>query len=232
MKRTNILKHTAIAALAVFGLMNCGVRASGSATGDAPANTSTDAPAGTTDDYPWPSPEEDAPVWLKQQLMSDEGRAMTGQQLAALKDTYPRSVALPVSEADVLPRMGTYTDPATGGTITFMPYKSPQEGLKDTINPIALVAMRTVTHEWEDSKCVPAEADTVSVQNRGGGILSLYRIVHGHGPDGGKHRCYDKHPNGYPEYWGTLISVYPGADSLVMTVGYEGSKRVYKFISL
>ena len=89
--------------------------------------------------------------------------------------------------------------------------------------------MRTVTHVWEDSTCVPAKADTVSVQNRGAGILTLYRIVHWGGPNGGRHRCYDKHPNGYPEYWGALISVYPGADSLVLTWGCEQSKRTYHY---
>lgn len=208
-----MMKYAAIVALAVIGLMNCGIRASSHAN----------------DDYPWPSPEEEATLWLKEQLMSAKGRAMTGQQLATLKDDYPRNVALPVSDEDVIPRMGTYIDPATGGTITFMPYSIPQKELKDTIHPIALVAMRTVTHEWESSSCLPAKADTVSVQNRGVGILSLYRIVHSHGLDGGKHRCYDKHPDGYPEYWGTLMAVYPGADSLVMTVGYEGSKRTYHY---
>lgn len=217
MKIKKMMIWAVAVALAAFGLMNCGGRPSLPTNGDFPGG------------YPWPSPKEEAPVWLKQQLMSDKGRAMTGRQLATLKDNYPRSVALPVSDEEVLPRMGTYTDPMTGGTITFLPYKKPHEALKDTLNPVALVAMRTVTHEWEDSACVPAKADTVSVQNRGVGILSLYRIVHSHGLDGGKHRCYDKHPDGYPEYWGALMSVYPGADSLVMTVGYEESKRTYHY---
>lgn len=212
-----MLIQAAVVALAVFGVMNCGRHPSVPTNGDYPGG------------YPRPTPEEDASDWLKQQLMSDKGRAMTGQQLATLKDEHPRSVALPVSADEVLPRMGTYTDPNTGGTITFMPYKKPFEELKDTLNPVALVAMRTVTHEWESSASVPDKADTVSVQNRGAGILSLYRIVHSNGPNGGKHRCYDKHPDGYPEYWGTLMSVYPGADSLVMTVGYEKSKRTYYY---
>ena len=179
-----------------------------------------------TNNYPKPSAEQSAMRWLGDILMSDSGRVMSGLQLARLSEDHSiRMVNLPVCDKDVLPHMGTYRHDATGGTIVFRPYTNE----KDTVRPICQADIHVTIHRWED-KVYADSAETECIQNRGNGILAIYRIVHGGGPNGGKHRCYEKHPDGYPEYWGSLISVYPGADSLVLTWGYEASKRVYRFV--
>lgn len=186
------------------------------------------AVGGQSEDYPMPSAEQMAVEWLGAVLMSDSGRMMSGHRLARLYEEHSiRSVALPVSDKDVLPRMGTYKNAETGGTIVFRPYVNE----KDTVRPVCQADFRIVVHSWEDASCLPDSAETVCVKNRGGGILTLYRIVHGGGPNGGKHRCYAKHPDGYPEYWGALIAVNSGADSLILTFGYEASKRIYRFVN-
>lgn len=178
--------------------------------------------------YPMPSAEEEAMAWLYATLMSDAGHAMTGEQLAQLKkDRSINDVSLPVNDADVLPRMGMYKNDPTGGTIVFKPYTNE----KDTINPICQADFRVPFHSWEEKVYLPDDSCyTECIQNRGKGIMAIYRIVHQGGPNGGRHRCYAKHPDGYPEYWGVLLYVYPGADSLLFTCGYEKSKRVYHFV--
>ena len=180
---------------------------------------------------PEPPPEEKATCWLYDVLMSDSGYAMTAEKLAQLKEEedYERigDLALPLNKEDVLPRMGTYKNDKTGGTIVFKPYKND----KDTLNPVCMGEFRVPWHSWEDSCYLPADTcERGSIENRGKGILAIYRIVHNFGPNGGRHRCYEDHPDGYPEYWGALMYVYPGADSLLFTVGYVESKRVYRFI--
>lgn len=213
MKRKNMMKQAAVVALAVFGLMNCGGRPSVS--------------AGEADQTPALSREEMATEWLHNVLMSAEGHMMPADSLAGLHESGSiRNVALPLNDEDVLPRMGTYRNDATGGTITFRPYTNE----KDTVNPICQADFRVAMHSWEEQVYLPEDsAYTECIQNRGKGILAIYRIVHNYGPNGGKHRCYDKHPDGYPEYWGALLYVYPSADSLMMTVGYEESKRTYHY---
>lgn len=166
-------------------------------------------------------------IWLSGTLNSPEGHALTADSLATLsEDRSIRSIALPVSATDVLPHMGTYRHVATGGTLTFRPYANE----KDTINPVCKVDLRVVIHSYYDTTCLPDTAETACVQNRGKGILAFYHIVHGGGPNGGRHRCYDKHPDGYPQYWGALVAVHPGADSLTISWGYEESKRTYHFL--
>ena len=188
-----------------------------------------------------PSPEEDALSWLCDVLMSKEGSALTAEQLARLKGTDKiagvmeplndedsiRSINLPVNNEDVLPRMGKYENKETGATIVFKPYVNE----KDTINPVCQADLRIAWHSW-DNRCYLSEdtCETRCIQNRGRGILAIYHIVHDFGPRNGSHTCYEDHPDGYPEYWGALIYVYPGADSLIFTCGYEESKRVYRFV--
>lgn len=177
---------------------------------------------------PEPNAEERAVEWLGNIVNSPEGHTMTAGQLATLSEEKSiRSVALPVNDEDVLPRMGIYRNEATGGTIQFRPYTNE----KDTVNPVCQADLRIVIHSYYDASCLPDSAETECIQNRGKGILAAYRIVHDGGPNGGRHRCYDKHPDGYPEYWGTLMYVYPDADSLMVTWGYEASKRIYHFVN-
>ncbi len=212
MKRIFCIMLTSVAVL----LMACGFR-----TG---ATDST-----SEDTYPMPGAEDMAVEWLGKILNSGEGHMLSADSLAVLhEDKSIRSVALPLNAEDVLPHMGTYRHDATGGTIRFHPYNNE----KDTVNPVCKAYFRVAMHYWEDSVYLPEDSSyTECIQNRGKGILAVYRIVHGGGPNGGKHRCYSKHPDGYPEYWGTLMYVYPGADSLMMTWGYEKSKRTYHFVS-
>ena len=196
----------------------------------------------TTDTvYPKPSPEEQALSWLCDVLMSKEGSSMTAERLAQLKgtDTIPgvmepegaedcmRNINLPVNSEDVLPRMGKYENKETGATIVFKPYTNE----KDTLNPVCQADFRLAWHSWDKQCYLPEDTcETRCIQNRGRGILAIYHIVHDFGPNEGRHRCYEDHPNGYPEYWGALIYVYPGADSLIFTCGYEESKRTYKYV--
>lgn len=195
--------------------------------------------AGT--EYPEPSPEEQASAWLCDVLMSKEGSAITAERLAQLKgtDKIPgmteyqndedsiRNINLPLNSEDVLPRMGKYENEETGATIVFKPYTNK----KDTINPICQADFRIAWHSWDKQCCLPEDTcETRCIQNRGRGILAIYHIVHDFGPRNGSHSCYENHPDGYPEYWGALLYVYPGADSLIFTCGYEESKRVYRFV--
>lgn len=213
----NNLRLFAVTMLAVvLGMVACGSK---------PANN------GGGDNYPEPSMQQACMNHLYDVLMSVEGRAMTGIQLASLTDTVRlRNVfqtALPITDDDQLPRMGVYRDAETGGTIVFSPVT--EEDPLDTIHAVCNVAFRIVSFDYEDSTCLPIDYDTLLVHNRGNGILSFFRYVHRGGPNGGKHRCYDRHPDGYPEYKSMLLSVYSGGDSLVYTCGYEKSKRMYRY---
>jgi len=188
-----------------------------------------------------PLPEEEALSWLADVLMSEGGSSLTAEQLAHLKgtDKIPgvmepqndedsiRNINLPVNSEDVLPRMGKYENEETGATIVFKPYTNK----KDTINPICQADLRLAWHSWDTQCYLPEDTcETRCIQNRGRGILAIYHIVHDFGPNEGRHDCYEDHPNGYPEYWGVLLYVYPGADSLMYTCGYEESKRIYRFV--
>ena len=176
---------------------------------------------GNTTDIPMPSAEEECVNRIYHILMSDEGRAMSGPQIAALKaDKSIFCVGLPVGDTDVLPRMGgAYLNEETGGTIVF----SPADAEADTIHPVADATLRIVVHSWEDASCLPDSAYTTQVHNRGNGILTLYSIVH-RGCWCSKH---DLHPDGYPEYGAPILYVFPGADSLWVSYGYVKSIRSY-----
>ena len=188
-----------------------------------------------------PLPEEEAMFWLWDVLMSPEGSALTAEQLAQLKwtdktfgvmeplndDDTIRNINLPVNSEDVLPRMGKYENEETGATIVFKPYTNK----KDTINPVCQADLRIAWHSWDEQCYLPEDTcETRCIQNRGRGILAIYHIVHDFGHRNGSHDCYEDHPDGYPEYWGALLYVYPDADSLIFTCGYEESKRVYRFV--
>lgn len=178
---------------------------------------------GQASNYPMPSREQECVNHLYHVLMSPEGRAMTGLQLAALRDTGRLRnvfcIDLPVSDADQLPRMGVYREAGEGAAFEFLPLTT-----EDPLDTIHAVCQAVTTFGYEEST-----PDTLLVRNRGNGILSLYRYVHRGGPNGGKHRCYDKHPDGYPEYSTIVLSVFQGADSLIVSSGYEESKCVYSY---
>lgn len=173
--------------------------------------------------YPMPTMEEECAYYLYDVLMSPEGRAMTGAQLAVLNDTGSLRnvfhIDLPVCKADQLPRMGIYREAGESTTFEFLPLKA-----EDPLDTIHAVCQAITTFGYGDST-----PDTLLVHNRGNGILTLFRYVHRGGPYGGKHSCYDEHPNGYPEYSSFVLSVFQGADSLIISNGYEESKRVYRY---
>lgn len=178
---------------------------------------------GGNDDYPMPTMQEECVNHLHDVLMSPEGRAMTGVQLAVLNDTGRLRnvfrIDLPVCKADQLPRMGIYRELGESTTFEFLPLTA-----EDPLDTIHAVCQAVTTFGHEDST-----PDTLLVHNRGNGILTLFRYVHRGGPNGGKHRCYDKHPDGYPEYSTVVLSVFQGADSLIISNGYEESKCVYSY---
>lgn len=178
---------------------------------------------GGDDNYPMPTMQEECVNHLHDVLMSPEGHAMTGVQLAVLNDTGRLrnvfSIDLPVCKADQLPRMGLYREVGEGATFEFLPLTT-----EDPLDTIHATCQAVTTFGNEDST-----PDTLLVHNRGNGILTLFRYVHRGGPNGGKHRCYDKHPDGYPEYSTVVLSVFQGADSLIISSGYEKSKCVYRY---
>ena len=177
---------------------------------------------GGDDDNPMPTMQEECVNHLYDVLMSPEGRAMTGVQLAVLSDTGRLRnvfrIDLPVCEANQLPRMGIYRNVGDSATFEFLPL-----AVDDPLDTIHAVCQAVTTFGYDDST-----PDTLLVHNRGNGILTLFRYVHRGGPNGGKHRCYDKHPDGYPEYSSVVLSVFQDADSLIISSGYEKSKCVYR----
>ena len=80
---------------------------------------------GGEDTYPMPTMQEECVNHLYDVLMSPEGRAMTGVQLAVLNDTGRLRnvfcIDLPVSEANQLPRMGIYRAVDGNTTFEFLP---------------------------------------------------------------------------------------------------------------
>ena len=175
------------------------------------------------DDYPMPGMPERCMNHLYDVLMSPEGRTMKGTQLAVLRDTGDLRnvfrIDLPTSSDDQLPRMGIYREAGEGATFEFLPLAA-----EDPLDTIHAVCQAVATFGYEGST-----PDTLLVHNRGNGILTLFRYVHRGGPNGGKHRCYDKHPDGYPEFSTVVLSVFQGGDSLIISSGYEDSKCVYRY---
>lgn len=175
------------------------------------------------DDYPMRgSTEENCMRHLYHVLMSPEGYVMKGAQLAVLRDTGELRnvfrIDLPVCSDDQLPRMGTYREAGKGASFEFLPLE------EDPLDTIHAVCQAIVDFGYEGGT-----PDSMLVHNRGNGILTLFRYVHRGGPYGGKHRCYDKHPDGYPEYSAIVLSVYQGGDSLIISSGYKDSKCVYRY---
>ena len=168
--------------------------------------------------YPM-SLERNAVSRLSNVLNSSEGHAMSGMELAHMDDNYEIfKVDLPVTDVDERPQYGkAYRNEKTGSTIVF--YDTAIEG--DTISPIGTADLCTVVHEWE------TKPDTIikyRVHARGNGVYTFYNIRHK-----GCHCInHDRHPDGFPEYTPCLVWIKPGGQELLITWGYERSKREYK----
>ncbi len=174
---------------------------------------------------PEPTDEDTALWWLSQILNSDEGHAMSAGQLATLhEENTNRSVAFTVNKSDVLPRMGVYRHEATDGTIVFKPYSND----KDTVMPVCQADFRIAVYDYETT--AHDSASTMCIQNRGKGILAIYHNIVNHRRHDGQHDD-ESRADVKPEYMGALMYVYPGADSLIITWGYEASKRVYHYVN-
>ncbi|MBR3093919.1 MAG: hypothetical protein IKG99_12985 [Bacteroidaceae bacterium] len=181
-------------------------------------------------DYPMPSPEEQAAIDLWDTLHTIEGQTLNGAQLAVMKSKvidmdHLLCINLPVSDIDERP-LGdvTYTNEETGGTIVFHLGPVEDDEVVDSLNPIGTIDLWTVVHSWETKDCLPDSANTFNrVQARGNSIYTPYHMVHS-----GRKKKNNYELRWFPEYYGCIIYVYPGADSLAMTFGYEESKRIYK----
>ena len=151
-------------------------------------------------DYPMPSPEEQAAIDLWDTLHTIEGQTLNGAQLAVMKSK--------VIDMDHLFCINLPVD----------------DEVVDSLNPIGTIDLWTVVHSWETKDCLPDSANTFNrVQARGNSIYTPYHMVHS-----GRKKKNNYELRWFPEYYGCIIYVYPGADSLAMTFGYEESKRIYK----
>ena len=179
--------------------------------------------------YPLPGPEESAVRKLCDTLGTIEGQSLNGTQLAAMRygvDFHPDTfgIALPVTNIDERPlNDATYTNKETGGTLVFHFGPLPAGEEPDSVGPVGTIDMRNVIHSWESSASLPDSADTMRLRARGNSIYTPYRWVHT-----GRHKYNNYTPQWFAEYHGGIIYVYPGADSLVLTYGYEASKRIYR----
>lgn len=167
--------------------------------------------------YPM-SLERNAVTRLSSILNSSEGQAMSGIELAHKEGNDELfKVDLPVNETNERPQYGkAYRNEETGSTIVF--YDTVIEG--DTICPIGTADLTTVIHEWETK---PDTTFSYRVHARGNGIYTFYNIRH----KGCHCTHHDKHPDGYPEYAPCLVYIKPGGKELLITWGYERSKRDY-----
>ncbi len=190
-----------------------------------------------------PSPEEECVSLLFDILMSDSGHAMSGRQIAGLDDGALETewaacvlspgamkglfcVNLPTNASDNLPRMGVYKDAVSNGTITFSKADAALEqqsmaSTEDPIRPACQADIRIVYYDWESPECLPEKSERMLVEQRGQGILTLYHTVARRGDR--DERIY------FPEYRNIVIYVYPDADSLLTTCGYEATKRIYRY---
>ena len=168
--------------------------------------------------YPM-SREKNAVLHLSSILNSSEGHAMSGKELAHQDgEEEIFKVDLPVDGSNERPQYGkTYRNEETGSTIVF--YDTVIES--DTISPVGTADLATVIHEWETK---PNATVSYRVHARGNGIYTFYNIRHK-----GCHCIHrDQHPDGYPEYSPCLVYIKPGGKELLITWGYENSKREYK----
>ena len=172
----------------------------------------------TQSNYPM-SLEKNAVLHLSSILNSSEGHAMSGMDLAHQEGNEEIfKVDLPVNETDERPQYGeAYRNEDTGSTIVF--YDTVIEG--DTISPIGTADLTTVIHEWETQ---PDTTFNYCVHARGNGIYTFYNIRH----KGCHCSHHAEHPDGFPEYAPCLVYIKPGGKELLITWGYERSKREYK----
>lgn len=221
-KKLRILVYVAM--LAMFG----------SCFGNGTGGNDGGEEGGGMESYPMPSPREECARHLNDVLHSSAGWWMTPEELASLsggerdiKGLF--DVGLPVNDTDVLPRLGVYRNPESGGFIKFREFTEKDELEPDTIHPVCAAEICMVFFDWESKASLPDSTDAFyhnyRVQNRGKGIFTLYHMCHRH--------CFcshhDDHPDGFPEWLGAVFYVYPGADSIKVSVGYRKSHRMYYY---
>ncbi|MBR3455144.1 MAG: hypothetical protein IKH26_07470 [Bacteroidaceae bacterium] len=147
-------------------------------------------------------------------LNSEEGKKMTADDLNSLRSSKKvgdkmrgavgPDIQLPITDLDVLPRDSVlYTNPLTGSTLWFS-----FNGRTDSLN-----AVGTVTINQKEFREVvwTASSPVMHLQSRGKSLYTLFE----YNEDG-------------PEWQGVIIYVYPDADSLLVTHGYEKPERVFR----
>lgn len=156
--------------------------------------------------------EQAAEFWLAS-VISDretavrngEREPLTAKEIASLSEGHVR-VSLPLQEGDPMPRMGaTYRQAATGGYITFS---------DTTINGDSLHTMAVARYQLREPLYFNSDsAESVSmVQHRGNGIFTLYHYRTVRDRETQERRQE-------PEWDSAIISIYPNADSLLISRG-------------
>jgi len=147
-------------------------------------------------------------------LNSEEGQKMTADELNSLRASKKLGdkmrgaigpdIQLPISDLDVLPRDSVlYTNPMTGSTLCF--------NLSGTVDSLNAVGTVTINQKEFREIVWSTNSSVLQLQSRG---KSLYTL-------------FEYNENG-PEWQGVIIYVYPDADSLLVTHGYEKPERVFR----
>lgn len=167
--------------------------------------------------------EEAAEYWLGSVLSGT--RTILPDSLARLSKGHVH-LSLPVHESNPEPRFGVaYRQPKTGGCITFVDSAFQEVTHNgDTLNAIGTVLFsmadamyRSMNNTRDDGK-----GSTVYVENRGKGLFTWY----------GMDRVRDRksetkesgpvwHERRAPHWYGVVISVFPGGDSLLVSRGLD-----------
>lgn len=146
-------------------------------------------------------------------IVNGEGQWLTPDSLAHLTKGHVH-VDLPVHEGNPMPRWGvTYRQPQTGGFVTFRDSAS----LHPTVSGDTLQSIGLVHFHFLDGGFGESADTTVFVQSRGKGLFTgfLMNRVRKYKDDG----SWQWLPNGNPEWFPMVISVYPDGDSLVVSRG-------------
>lgn len=145
--------------------------------------------------------------WLPSVI--SEKNPQTPEEVANLNEVNVQ-IHLPVHESNPMPRDGvTYRQVSTGGFITF--HLTPVEG--DTLHPIGTMDMLLKEPGYREQDTLK----DVRLLSYGKGIFTAYHIERHI-----KKTRQQGEPDGYTEHvaWNPIIiSVYPGADSLIISRG-------------
>ena len=149
-------------------------------------------------------------------LNSEEGQKMTADELNSLRASKKLGdkmrgavgpdIQLPITDLDVLPRDSVlYTNPSTGSTLLFT--------LNDSTDSLNCVGTVTINQNVFREIVWAASSPVLQLQARGKSLYTLFE--------------YDEE---VPEWQGVIIYVYPDADSLLVTHGYEKPERVFRIV--